>query len=97
MRIGFSNEEKMVLIKEIQDFFYEEREEKIGIIAAENILDFFLGNLGIRIYNKALNDARVWFSKRMEDLEMDYDLLYKYEDKRSGGFKPSEIGEENDH
>lgn len=55
----------------------EEREEEIGIIAAERVFDFFTGNLGKIFYNKGLDDARIWFSKRMEDLEIDYDLLYK--------------------
>ena len=76
MKIAFSNEEKQILIKEIQNFFYEEREEEIGIIAAENTLDFFMDKLGKMIYNKALDEAKAWFSKRMELVEIDYDLLY---------------------
>ena len=83
MKIAFSKEEKQILIKEIQNFFYEEREEQIGIIAAENALGFFIENLGNRIYNKALDDARVWFSKRMEDVGIDYDLLYRQVDEIS--------------
>lgn len=77
MKITFSREQKALLIKEIQNFFSEEREEQIGIIASENLLDFFMENLGNKIYNKALDDARVWFGKRMEALDIDYDLLYK--------------------
>lgn len=77
MNIDFSQEEKAALIKEIQNFFYEEKEESIGIIAAENLLDFFIENLGNKIYNKALDDAKVWFIKRMDIIEIDYDLLYQ--------------------
>ncbi|RKD33916.1 DUF2164 domain-containing protein [Thermohalobacter berrensis] len=77
MRINFSKEEKNKLLKEIQDFFYEERDEEIGIIAAEKILDFYIENLGTIIYNKALDDARVWFNKRLEDIEIDYNMLYR--------------------
>ncbi|ACL69023.1 DUF2164 domain-containing protein [Halothermothrix orenii] len=73
----FTKKEKQRIIKEIQYFFLEEREEEIGIIAAERVFDFFTGNLGKIFYNKGLDDARIWFSKRMEDLEIDYDLLYK--------------------
>ena len=63
--------------KKIQNFFYEERNEELGIIAAGNIYDFFLNNFGDIIYNKALDEAKVWFTKRIEDIEIDYDLLYR--------------------
>ncbi len=82
MKITFSLEEKVALIKEIQNFFCQEKGEKIGIIAAENLLDFFIENLGTKIYNKALDDAKVWFSKRMDIIEIDYDLLYQQIDER---------------
>ncbi len=77
MPITFSQEQKDQLIKEIQAYFSEERDEQIGIIAAGKLLDFFLENLGNKIYNKALDDARVWFRQRIENLDLDYDLLYK--------------------
>lgn len=75
--VNLSSEERDRLVKEIQNFFEEERDEKIGIIASGKVLDFFLKNLGNQIYNKALDDARVWFTKRMEDISIDFDLLYK--------------------
>ncbi|WP_242967510.1 DUF2164 domain-containing protein [Herbinix hemicellulosilytica] len=58
-------------------FFETERDEKLGIIGSEMILDFFLVSLGPVIYNKALDDAKRWFDKRFEDIEADYYSLYK--------------------
>ena len=75
--LKLSREEKAVLMKEIQDFFLNERDEQIGLIAAETVLDFFLENIGLFIYNKALDDAKLWFMKSMEDMEFNFDLLYK--------------------
>lgn len=75
--LKLTREEKNKLIAEIQYFFNEERGEEIGIIAAETVLDFFIENLGITIYNRTLDEAKIWFSKRLEDLEVDYDALYK--------------------
>lgn len=75
--ITLTREEKNKLINEIQDFFHEERNEEIGIIAAETVLEFFLENLGTFMYNKSLDEAKTWFCKRMEDIEVDYDILYK--------------------
>lgn len=77
MDIQLTSEERGRLIKEIQHFFSEERDEELGIIAAETILDFFTGDLGSIIYNKALDDAKIWLIKRMENTEVDYDMLYK--------------------
>lgn len=51
--------------------------EEIGIIAAGTVMEFFLERLGTFIYNKSLDDAKLWFSKRMEDIEADFDILYK--------------------
>lgn len=77
MLFNLSKEEKDRLMREIQHFFEVERGEQIGIIASQNILDFFLEQMGGLIYNKGLDDAKFWFMKRMEDVEVDYDLLYK--------------------
>ncbi|WP_245684746.1 DUF2164 domain-containing protein [Orenia metallireducens] len=75
--LELSREKRNRLINEIQGFFYDEREEEIGIIAAEKVLDFFLEELGALIYNKGLDDSRLWFAKKLENIEIDYDLLYK--------------------
>ena len=77
MKIKLSKQEKQKLIIEIQTFFQEERGEEIGIIAAETILDFMIENVGKCAYNKALEDAKGWFEQRLEDLSIDYSLLYK--------------------
>ncbi|EOD01475.1 DUF2164 domain-containing protein [Caldisalinibacter kiritimatiensis] len=77
MILKLSKHEKEMLISEIQKFFYEEHDKEIGIIAAEKVLDFFLENLGSVVYNKALDNAKIWFESKMEDIEFDYDLLYK--------------------
>jgi uncharacterized protein (DUF2164 family) len=77
MKIKLSKKEKDKIIDEIQGFFYDERDKEIGIIASQKVLDLFLEDLGKFIYNKALDDAEIWFKKRMEDIELDYDLLYK--------------------
>ncbi|MEC9487957.1 MAG: DUF2164 domain-containing protein [Halanaerobium sp.] len=72
-----TKEDKEGMIKEIQTFFLEERDEKIGIIAAGKILDLFAENLARRVYDQALYDAKEWFTRRLADLEIDYELLYR--------------------
>lgn len=68
-------DKKESCIKEMIDFFNNERDEEIGIIAAENILDFFLQEIGKEIYNKGVKDAKETLKKRFEDLDVDLDLL----------------------
>lgn len=75
--LEMKREGKNKLIQEIQDFFEEERDERIGVIAAEEVLDFFLQVLGKEIYNKALDDSKTWLLQRIQEVKIDYDLLYK--------------------
>lgn len=74
---GLSTEEKKKLLEEIQSYFEQERDEKIGIIAAEDLLEFFLNALGKQIYNKALDNVKLWYEKVMENVEADFYALYK--------------------
>lgn len=77
ININLTKEEKQQMLDEIIYYFAREREEDLGIIGSEQILDFFLNTLGKYTYNKALDDAKVWFDKRMEDVESDFYSLYK--------------------
>lgn len=77
VNITLTGEEKHQLIQEIVYYFESERDEKLGIIGSEKILDFFMDTLGVLIYNRALDDAKRWYDKRMEDVEADYYSLYR--------------------
>ncbi len=68
-------EKRKALIDEIITFFKQERDEEIGIIAAEDILDFFLQNAAKDIYNKGIADSKELLKKQFEDLEVNLDLL----------------------
>ena len=56
-------------------FFEQERDEKIGIIAAEELINFFLQNIGNKLYNKGLLDAKKAIKYRIEELNYDLDDL----------------------
>ena len=58
-----SKEKRASCINEIITYFKEEREEKIGIIAAESILDFLLQGVGGDIYNKGIDDSKKTLQK----------------------------------
>jgi len=75
--LQLKSEERQHLIAEIQNFYKKERGEDLGLIGAEVILDFFLEGLGNVIYNKALDDSKQWFSKVVNDMEFEFDQLYR--------------------
>ncbi|MDP4084164.1 MAG: DUF2164 domain-containing protein [Bacillota bacterium] len=77
MFIKFSKQQKDAMISEIQRYFYEERDEKIGNIAAENFLEFVKTNLGPYFYNEAIKDARQIAEQKMLSLEEDLFALEK--------------------
>lgn len=70
-----SKERRAILIKQVITYFKTKRDQEIGVIAAEEILDFFLEALSEEIYNKAINDSKTTIKQTFENLEIDLDLL----------------------
>ncbi len=70
-----SDEERKLVKEEMILFFENERDEKIGIIAAEEILNFFLESVGSKLYNKGIDDAKKALENRYEELKFDLDDL----------------------
>lgn len=72
-----SDETKKEILDSIRAYYLDERGEDIGILHQEGLYDLFVEELAPVIYNKALDDAKFWFSRRMDDVESDYYELYK--------------------
>ncbi len=72
-----TDEKRRTAIDRIIGFFKKERDEEIGVIAAENFLDLFLEETGPDIYNKGVEDSRLFLKSRLEGLELDMDALLK--------------------
>ncbi len=72
-----SKEERQFCIEKIIRFFGEERNEEIGVIAAESALDCFLQNTAETLYNKGVEDAKNVLRKHLEDFEVDLEVLLK--------------------
>lgn len=69
-------EQRDQIIEQIQQFFELERSETIGTLAAGEVLDFMIKEIGPHLYNHAINDARTTVLERMQTLE---DELYALE------------------
>ena len=72
-----SAEKRRSTVTAIIDYFACERNEEIGVIAAEAILDFMLDMLGNDLYNRGVEDAFSFFKERFDNLEQDMDALVK--------------------
>ena len=70
-----SEGERKSVIEDLILFFENERDEKIGIIAAEEVLNFFLMSVGNKLYNKGIDDAKKVLKNRYEELQFDLDDL----------------------
>jgi uncharacterized protein (DUF2164 family) len=75
--VDINKKDRDALIKSIIYYFYEERSEKIGVIAAGGFLDFFVEKISPYIYNKAIEDSKLLIKKEMEGLDFELDLLRK--------------------
>lgn len=75
--IKFSKEKKEKILKNIKAFFLDEMGEDIGDLKADLVLDFILAKVGKEIYNQALLDSKLWFDKKLGDLEADFYSMEK--------------------
>jgi len=80
--IEINKEKKQKLVAEIKGWFIDNRDEEIGDLQAELLLDFLIRKVGAEVYNQALNDSLYWFKGRMGDLEIDYYSLEKKEETK---------------
>ena len=78
-QIKLSDAQKKQLNDEIKAFYLDERGEEIGIIEQMQLLELFEQKMAPIIYNRALDDARQWFTQMMENVDSDFYSLYKVE------------------
>ena len=78
-QIKLSDAQKKKLNEEIKAFYLDERVEEIGMIEQMQLLELFQQKMAPIVYNKALDDAKMWYRQMMENAEDDYYALYKDE------------------
>jgi len=70
-----TDEQRKKALDDIIYFFESEREEQIGQIAAEQVLNFFQETIGAAIYNRGIMDAKRALESRVDELKYDLDDL----------------------
>ncbi|WP_461207303.1 DUF2164 domain-containing protein [Clostridium sp. DL1XJH146] len=66
--ITLSIEKRRTMIESIQTYFYKEREEDLGDLAAGLILDFVMEELAPEIYNQGVYDSYTYMTERVDDI-----------------------------
>lgn len=56
------------MILAIKEYFYNERDEEIGDLAASMILDFFIKELAPRFYNQGIEDSYRFLNDKLGDM-----------------------------
>lgn len=67
-KIELSKEQKQQAIQNIKEYFENERDESIGDLAAELVLDFITEKIGPHIYNQAILDMQKYMSEQFDDM-----------------------------
>ncbi len=62
-------------INEVITRVEEIESSKVGVIAAQDIIDIVTENLGPEIYNFGIQDAKKLFQKKLQDIDVDIDML----------------------
>lgn len=66
--LNLSKELKKQAVDDIKKYFLENRDEELGQLAAELLLDFMIEKVGKVIYNQGIKDAHTFMSEKVEDL-----------------------------
>lgn len=75
-QIKLSDRQKEKMQEEIKAFYLDVRGEEIGMIEQMHLMELFEEKLAPIIYNRALDDAKLWFGQMMENMDSDYYTLY---------------------
>ena len=69
MAITLSDDRRQRVLLNLKGFYLQEFDEALSDFRAEQLLDFFLGSLGPHVYNQAVQDARGFMLRKLEDLD----------------------------
>ena len=69
MALTLDPDRRAALIRRFQGVHLQDFGEEISVFRAEQVLDFFLEALGPQVYNQAVQDARGFMQRKLDDLD----------------------------
>lgn len=67
-KFKLEKDEKQILIDEIKRYYLKERNEEIGDLAADLILDFITQKIAPVFYNRGVRDSIAVMNEKVEEL-----------------------------
>ncbi len=67
-KIKLNKEKKEEMISAIKDYFLNERDEELGDLASNLMLNFIIEELAPEFYNQGVYDSYKYMNERTEDL-----------------------------
>lgn len=64
-----SDERREQLILRLEGFYMEEFDEPLSAFRAARLLEFFLDAVGPHVYNQAVQDARAFMQRKLDELD----------------------------
>ncbi len=77
MSIELTDERRAQVRLALEGFFLEEFETDLSTFRADQLIDFVLEALGPTIYNQAVQDARAFMQRKLDDLEGDVSVPWR--------------------
>lgn len=81
MRIELDAERRDRLVGAVKRFVGERFDRELSDFQADQLIDFFVAELGPPVYNQAIRDARGYLQEKLDDLDGEY---YEPEEPFSG-------------
>jgi uncharacterized protein (DUF2164 family) len=69
MAVELDEARRADLISKLRGLYLQEFDEELSAFREEQVLDFFLEALGPPIYNQAVQDARGFMLRQLDDLD----------------------------
>jgi len=69
MRIDLSDDKKRDAVLQLKNLFQREFDEQLSDFRANLVLELFLKRLCPVIYNQAVQDARAYLQRKLDDLD----------------------------
>ena len=69
MAIELDKDARARAIRKLQTWFADKRDEEIGNLEAQFLLDFFIEHVGPGIYNQAVKDAQALMQDKLVDID----------------------------
>jgi len=67
-RITLTKEQNKNAVEEIRSYFENERDESIGDLQGQLVLDFIIDKIGPIIYNQGIEDMQRYMNEKVEDM-----------------------------